>query len=253
MNNRLINLFLWDVKSHRANILKAFIAVSIFLSLANNILPLLFERNGIMIHGSNPARSMAAAMGLFAFLCYMVLAAARVLKPMSRKQERIAFLMLPATNAEKFIERVFYVIVVNILIFVLGFLTADVVQFLFSFILTPGYHHFVMGVIPYEFGYIFLNNGDIISLFLLIFFFLWQHSFYVLGGTLFRRSPMLFTACLEFLLFTFFFSVNAGVRFGNDDVLFFCVFFLIATVFDYSLAYRLFTRSQLVTRKWFNV
>ena len=248
MNNRLINLFLWDVKSHRANILKAFIAVSIFLSLAN-ILPLLFERNGITIHGINPARSMAE-MGLFAFLCcYMVLAAARVLKPMSRKQERIAFLMLPATNAEKFIERVFYVIVVNTLIFVLGFLTSDVVQFLFSFVLTPGYHHFVIGVIPHEFGYIFLNNGDIISLFLLISFFLWQHSLYVLGGSLFRRSPMLFTACLDFLLLTLF----SGIMLCLDVDVPFIMFFLIATVFDYSLAYRLFTRSQLVTRKWFNV
>ena len=249
MNNRLINLFLWDVKSHRANILKAFIAVSIFLSLANNILPLLFERNGIMIHGSNPARSMAAAMGLFAFLCYMVLAAARVLKPMSRKQERIAFLMLPATNAEKFIERVFYVIVVNILIFVLGFLTSDVVQFLFSFIITPDYHHFVICVIPHIVELTFLNADVFLFSFLL--FFLWQHSFYVLGGTLFRRSPMLFTVCLDFLLFTFFliFSVNAGVNFEIEPF----IFFLIATVFDYWLAYRLFIRSQLVTRKWFNV
>ena len=190
-----------------------------------------------------------AYMGLFAFLCYMVLAAARVLKPMSRKQERIAFLMLPATNAEKFIERVFYVIVVNAHIFILGLLVSDIVQFLFSFVLTPGYHHFVMGVIPHKGGYIFLN-GDIIFLFLLIFFFLWQHSFYVLGGSLFRRSPMLFTVCLDFLLFTFFliFSVNAGINFEIEPFI-----FLIATVFDYWFAYRLFTRSQLVTHKWFNV
>ena len=119
-----------------------------------------------MPHGSGSVSIMADIV-LFAFVSFMVLAAARVLKPMSRKQERIAFLMLSATNAEKFIECVFYVIVVNALIFILGFLVSDIMQFLFSFVLTPGYHHFVMGVIPHKVGHIFLN-GDIIFLFLLI-------------------------------------------------------------------------------------
>lgn len=268
MNNRLINLFLWDVKRHRGNIVKAVVAISIILSLMNIVI-LCWFRGPInscpeweyIDRGSYESQCLIAmAKTVFRALCiYMILSASQVFKNMRSKQQRIVFLTLPTTNAEKFIERVLYIWVVNLLIFIIGFVVSDIVQFLFSYVITPDYHRLIVG----NLNVIDMSDATAAYVVLILCIFLWAHSSYVLGGALFRRSPILLTTCVHAIvciLLTIVFIVGGDNLLDSfDDLsnnqrsLFFSVPFLLALIFDYWAAYKLFTHSKLMTRKWFNL
>lgn len=282
MNNRLLSLLLWDIKSHRENIVKAIISISIGLSLVN-IVQLYSIRNTIYQYSPELAETFAypfwsmVGVALYVFGFYIVLSAAHVFRNMRNKQERIAFLVLPTTNSEKFIERVLYITIINAIIYLLGFLISDVAQFLFSFAITPGFHHFIIeatgstirdassqGWLPEIF-----SSLSVQPFIFFLSFFLWLHSSYVLGGALFRRSPILLTTCVHAIVgifLTIATTISAvswlqngapfieGSSLSSDDLfLLFSIPCLLALVFDYWAAYWLFTHTQLSTHKWLNL
>lgn len=257
MKNRFANLLLWDLKSHREKLVKALVAISIGLSLAN-IIQLYSIRNTLYAYSpfisdafSSSLWSMAG-VALYVFGIYIVLSAAHVFKNISGKQERIAFLVLPATNLEKFIERIFYITIVNTILFLLAFLISDVVQYLFSYAITPGFHQFiVISLFSVDAPLDGLLPNNLAMLITFVSFFMWLHSSYVLGGALFRRSPILFTTCLHAIVGIVLTIVLTIIPIGGD--LLHPVIFLLALVFDYWAAYWLFTHTQLTTHKWLNL
>ena len=90
----------------------------------------------------------------------------------------------------------------------------------------------------------------------------WSHSFFLLGGTIFRRSPLVFSTAFYLLWLLLFATVNVGTSKsfnlnisidGSDAMLYtMSVLFLGGAAFDWWLGYKLFRRMQVITYKWIN-
>lgn len=127
--------------------------------------------------------------------------ASSILENMDTQQNRISFLMLPATSLEKFITRALYVTLGFVLTMIIALLLAEATRFLFLPIFdVPGYHQSVLPFMWEEFMEIetmkFVGEGaeesytigymtKIISYLLPI----WGHSFFILGGCYWQKHP----------------------------------------------------------------
>ena len=102
-------------------------------------------------------------------------------------------------------------------------------------------------------------------------FILFSHSFATLGGTFYRKLPVLLTACTGILLsmilgyiinklgeagvFDFFSHIN----FSNGSTADYCItitaffVFLALAAFNYWASYKLFTHMQVICNKWINI
>lgn len=128
----------------------------------------------------------------FAFQLLCHIAASHIFSNMSTKQERIAFLMLPATNLEKFVVRWIEYVVFPIVAILLCMLAADLLcaiirlPFGFPFKMVVESTIGLFGSIPStkEWGMPCIIVLTSITSF----------SIYVLGGTVFRRLPYIMTS-----------------------------------------------------------
>ena len=197
---------------------------------------------------------------------------------MKTKASRSLFLMLPATNMEKFISRLLYTVVGTSLMIFASWMIADIIQFVFSLFLTPGMQG---SLVARAFEQLFLKNNFDSSHFVvrngtsvlgqtfpvgmfLLSLTIFNHSFFTLGGTVFRKSATLLTICSSFILM---FLTALISSFVDDDVLVHFVqsmqpntfgwlmvnVFLLLSVFNYWASYKLFTHMQIINNKWFNI
>lgn len=192
---------------------------------------------------------------------------------LSRKQGRTTQLMLPASNAEKFITNYIGVLLSSILAPTIAFIAADLVQWVISLILN--YQSAIL-LTPLAFKYLFSTlfvdtNGFETSLFGALFF-LWLHSFYLLGGIFFKKRHWLLTSIPLGALVSILGIILAGVgavyvhilKQGDvysiellpwaEDVIhvgsYLFAFLLVAL--NYALAYRIFRRAQVINNRFFN-
>ena len=194
-------------------------------------------------------------------------------------QGRIRALMLPASNLEKFVSRCVFALVSSLAVVFVATLAADVCQMLFR--LVTGGHVAVMSwmcirslfmMLCYDFG------ADTFAAYLLLcLMFFVVHSFYVLGGVLFRRNQWILTTLVSFVAFNVFGGLVSALFRGLDfnflhsvgkwmdtmtcdgDVVSFValgvfdLFLLLLVVAFYWMAYKLFCRIQLKNNKWTNL
>ena len=197
---------------------------------------------------------------------------------MKTKASRSLFLMLPATNMEKFISRLLYTVLGTSLMIVASWIIADIIQFVFSLFLTPGMQGSLVGTVFEE---LFLKNNFDSSHFVvrngtsvlgqtfpvgtfLLSLTIFTHSFFTLGGTVFRKSATLLTICSSFILM---FLTALISSFVDADVLrhlvqsmepntfgwLMVMVLLLLSAFNYWAAYKLFTHMQIINNKWFNI
>lgn len=218
--------------------------------------------------------------GLFMFMSFIIFffCGSRIFINMKTKASRSLFLMLPATNMEKFISRLLYTVVGTSLMIFASWMIADIIQFVFSLFLTPGMQG---SLVARAFEELFLKNNFDSSHFVvrngtsvlgqtfpvgmfLLSLTIFTHSFFTLGGTVFRKSATLLTICSSFILM---FLMALISSFVDDDVLVHFVqsmepntfgwlmvmVLLLLSAFNYWAAYKLFTHMQIINNKWFNI
>lgn len=218
--------------------------------------------------------------GSFMFISFIIFifCGSRIFINMKTKASRSLFLMLPATNMEKFISRLLYTVLGTFLMIVASWMIADIIQLVFSLFLTPGMQGSLVGK---AFEELFLNNnldsshfivrngtsvlGQTFPVGMVLFSLtLFTHSFFTLGGTVFRKSATLLTICSSFILM---FATAMISSFVDEDVLVHFVHsmepdtfgwlmvmvLLLLSVFNYWAAYKLFTHMQIINNKWFNI
>ena len=85
--------------------------------------------------------------GLFMFISFIIFffCGSRIFINMKTKASRSLFLMLPATNMEKFTSRLLYTVLGTSLMIVASWMIADIIQFVFSLFLTPGMQGSLVG------------------------------------------------------------------------------------------------------------
>lgn len=192
---------------------------------------------------------------------------------MKTKEQRITFRMLPAGDLEKFVARALYVTVVWWAMGMVAFCLADVFRMLIS--LMSGIE-VVKSVIPDFFSQLFggadvrfadvegaegLSMAGCVALALT--WSLWIHSFYVLGGALFRRRQFVLTSLVHFAFGMISLPVIVHFVDGIDKETVYTLinvwtwvaaaFFAAWFVADWWLAYRIFRRMQVVNNKWLNL
>ena len=218
-----------------------------------------------------------AAIVIFFFF----ISACNIFSNMKTKLQRESFLMLPANNLEKYAARFLMMSVGSILIMVIATLIGDFVQFVLSFFMTPGYHASIIGSFLsqiYEAATDTGNNpisilawhknidGALVGWSFLIMI----YSFTLLGGTFFRKQPIILTAVSGIIIFMIIgycgrkleewgvFDFYNHLNYDNPVTslclaIFWSVVFLALAAGSLWASYKLFTRMQVICNKWINI
>lgn len=188
-----------------------------------------------------------------------------VFRQLYKKQKAISFLMLPATNKEKYWVLLVYVTVAWLLCLFLGYVVADVLRMVIVpmfkdlpyvstltdpnlfFVVTEG--HVVQKI-----------TASIYSLITII----WVHSCYIAAGSVFRKNGFVIASAGLLLIVALFENVwikNFGSLISVEDntlsvnyLVWVVVFVLLAwTIYNYRLSYRLFKNFQVINNKRTNL
>lgn len=225
---------------------------------------------------------LTVAASPFGFFCYMTIlfmsfcisavlcfSASRIFKPMSGRGKRIEFLMLPATHAEKFVSRVVYSVFGTAFVLFVVFLMAELTRILIGAVFSVNTWG-VMEMGHVVDGVMMTPNMKFDGVFWLLSLisFVWTHSLYILGGTYFTKHPFRKTLILmvlfNSLLSVCFLAFRMGGQ-GNSlsittmsmvvyDGVYTWIYYTIYSIFavvNWWLAYRLFSRSQVMERNLF--
>lgn len=273
--HRLSMVLRWDILTNWQRHLGATaglaIGISIYCVLRLFSMRYWLNSTDVELAGHQYQVSVCMFFSVIAFIAFYVLASC-IFNNMKTKLQRESFLMLPACNLEKFVARLLMMSIGVLVQLFAAVILADVIQFIFSFIITPDFHisitwavlsHIIPTIQPFD--------NDWLKWITLYSFILFSHSFATLGGTFYRKLPVLLTACTGILLsiilgytinklgeagvFDFFSHIN----FSNGSTADYCItitaffVFLALAAFNYWASYKLFTRMQVICNKWINI
>ena len=204
-------------------------------------------------------------VGTAAMFIFFMISASTLYRSEQKKQKRIAWLMLPATNLEKFLARWVYLLVFSLVGGLLSFFVADLIHV--AYLWMADYP--VMAATGHFFGAFPHMSGDAVAgLWVNVLCVTWLyallvaiHVFFLLGGVFFKKFHFIATAATAVLLFAIWATLFNGsglylytngipraLFYGGLTVIYSCC----AVLFTW-LAYRLFCRWQVVTHKFVNL
>lgn len=273
--HRLSMVLRWDILTNWQRHLGATAGLAIGISLycVLRLFSMRYWLNStdVELAGHQYQVSVCMFFSVVAFIAFYVLASC-IFNNMKTKLQRESFLMLPACNLEKFVARLLMMSIGALVQLFAAVILADVIQFIFSFIITPDFHiSITWAVLSHIIPIIQPFDNDWLKWITLYSFILFSHSFATLGGTFYRKLPVLLTACTGILLsmilgyiinklgeagvFDFFSHIN----FSNGSTANYCItitaffVFLALAAFNYWASYKLFTRMQVICNKWINI
>lgn len=216
------------------------------------------------------------------FILFIFISACNIFSNMKTKLQRESFMMLPANNLEKYAARFLMMSIGSIIMMLIATLIADFVQFVLSFFMTPGYHASIIGSSLsqiYKAATDATCNNPISIL-------AWQckidaalvgwsfrimiYSFTLLGGTFFRKQPIILTAVSGIIIFMIIgycgseleewgaFDFFKHLNYDNLGTslcmaIFWSVIFLALAASSLWASYKIFTRMQVICNKWINM
>ena len=214
-------------------------------------------------------------------IAFFFVSACNIFSNTKTKLQRESFMMLPANNLEKYAARFLMMSVGSILIMVIATLIADFVQFILSFFMTPGYHASIIGSSLRQIYEAATNTGDnpicilawqykIEAAILGWSFLTMIYSFCLLGGTFFRKQPIILTAVSGIIIFMIIgycgseleewgaFDFFKHLNYDNPGTslcmaIFWSVIFLALAASSLWASYKIFTRMQVICNKWINM
>jgi hypothetical protein len=213
---------------------------------------------------SFPNRLNSAAGVTFGmFFVFLFLTPSWILSNMKNRKSSLDYLMLPATNLEKFLARIVMVTVFYTLCVVAAQIAADLIQWIISMFRYPVSQTGLISTDILENHYISFgghargfNSCYARGNMLVLIWIIWMHSVYTLGGTVFRKCAWIITSLL--LLVLGIIVVWSGFGFGfeialiNDGVII-TLMFLVFAGLNYYMSYKVFSRIQLINNKWINL
>lgn len=215
------------------------------------------------------------------FTLLFFVSASNIFGNMKTKLQRENFMMLPANNLEKYAARFLMMSVGSILMMLIATLIADFVQFVFSFFMTPGHHASIIGCFLSQ---IYKTATDTSNNPISILAWQWKidaallgwsflimiYSFCLLGGTFFRKQPIILTAVSGIIIFMIIgycgseleewgaFDFFKHLNYDNPGTslcmaIFWSVIFLALAASSLWASYKIFTRMQVICNKWINI
>lgn len=266
--HRLAMVLRWDALSNWKKYVRNTLGLAFVFSFICIWYQFNMRSNGYVTYNDVKDLYLGSVSGLFMFISFIIFffCGSRIFINMKTKASRSLFLMLPATNMEKFTSRLLYTVLGTSLMIVASWIIADIIQFVFSLFLTPGMQGSLVGK---TFEDIVRNGTSVLGQtfpvgMLLLSLTIFTHSFFTLGGTVFRKSATLLTICSSFILM---FLTALISSFVDADVLrhlvqsiepntfgwLMVMVLLLLSAFNYWAAYKLFTHMQIINNKWFNI
>lgn len=215
------------------------------------------------------------------FILFIFISACNIFSNMKTKLQRESFMMLPANNLEKYAARFLMMSVGCILMMLIATLIADFVQFVLSFFMTPGYHASIIGSSLSQIYKAATDAGNnpisilawqykIDAAILGWSFLTMIYSFCLLGGTFFRKQPIILTAVSGIIIFMIIgycgskleewgaFDFFKHLNYDNPGTslcmaIFWSVIFLALAASSLWASYKIFTRMQVICNKWINM
>lgn len=204
---------------------------------------------------------------IFSIAMYMM--ATQIFMVMKTTGQREQFLMLPASNLEKYISRFLFSTLGAAVAMITAIVVADLVQLIFSFLLLPGHHQSVClstMALLWKIWTTFIESidstGALLLSLLIVTCGVLVHSFFILCGTLFRKHTIVVTTIL-FIAMTYLViyviesvpgTITTCLNHGDNSWLFsLLIAELLLGGFQYWLSYKVFTRMQVICNKWINL
>lgn len=216
---------------------------------------------------------ISGLIGVISFII-VVLSGSMIISDLKTKQQRIDELALPATNLEKFVARAIGSTLLAVIILVVAFFVADLLQMLINMLLHKG--TFASTTVAVKDTIMKLEELDtldvkkersmLVSISMVMTLFA-TNAYYILGGMLFRKSAWL-KASLAFVLLTIIvFSLFVGYAYlvykytdyvayipeWLNNELGLVIFNTIQIVVCYYFAYRIYCRLQAINTRWLNI
>lgn len=286
---RFVKLLKWDMMTERKDYMRFAIGIALtltFLFCATIISRYFDDVNGYtedtLIMLKKATVMILSNLAWTVYLFAIFLGASFVFKNVATKQQRIAFFSLPASNLEKFLVRLFHVMIGYPLCFLVALAFADIMQLFLSFILLKGPDYSVVAKsVTALFTPIYSDlNGEIIKGCLLfphgftlvgvmeslsyLTFFAFNYAFWIFCGTLFRRNAWLLTLASQvvigfvvIMIFRVLSFPSIGNLLNESSALTLAYLFIaiawVVIALMYWGSYRLFSRMQVINNKWLNV
>ena len=275
----------WDLLTNRKSYFCSIAGLAIGIIMLSISMLYSFPHSHYIVEGGDLGNYYESRMtGFLAaiFILFFFISACNIFSNMKTKLQRESFMMLPANNLEKYAARFLMMSVGSILIMVIATLIGDFVQFILSFFMTPGYHASIIGSSLrqiYEAAIDTTCNNPISIL-------AWQckieaalvgwsflimiYSFTLLGGTFFRKQPIILTAVSGIIIYMIVgycgskledwgaFDFYTHLNHDNPGTslcmaIFWSVIFLALAASSLWASYKIFTRMQVICDKWINI
>ena len=215
------------------------------------------------------------------FILFIFISACNIFSNMKTKLQRESFMMLPANNLEKYAARFLMMSIGSIIMMLIATLIADFVQFVLTSFMTPGYHASIIGSSLSQIYKAATDAGNnpisilagqckIDAALLGWSFLIMIYSFTLLGGTFFRKQPIILTAVSGIIIFMIIgycgskleewgaFDFFKHLNYDNPGTslcmaIFWSVIFLALAASSLWASYKIFTRMQVICNKWINM
>ena len=188
-----------------------------------------------------------------------------VFRQLNKKQKAISFLMLPATNKEKYWVLLVYVTVAWTLCLFLGYVVADVLRM----VIVPMFKDlpYVTTLTSQHFFFIPTRGSIALKISVFVYYLttiVWVYSCYIAAGSVFRKNGFVIASAGLLLIVALFEDVwikNFGDLIRKVDNMVFenftewiVAFVLLAwAVYNFRLSYRLFKNYQVINNKRTNL
>ena len=273
----------WDLLTNRKSYFCSIAGLAIGIIMLSISMLYTFPHSHYIVGGDLGNYYEDSMTGFLAtiLIAFFFVSACNIFSNTKTKLQRESFMMLPANNLEKYAARFLMMSVGSILIMVIATLIGDFVQFVLSFFMTPGYHASIIGSSLRQIYEAATDAGnDPISILA------WQckadaaligwsflimiYSFTLLGGTFFRKQPIILTAVSGIIIYMIVgycgskledwgaFDFYTHLNHDNPGTslciaIFWSVVFLALAAFSLWASYKLFTRMQVICNKWINI
>ena len=274
----------WDLLTNWKSYLYSIAGLAIGIIMLSISMLYNFPHSHFIVEGRDLGNyyedSMTGFLGTI-LIAFFFISACNIFSNMKTKLQRESFMMLPANNLEKYAARFLMTSVGSILIMMISILVADFVQFVLSFFMTPGYHASIIGSSLSQIYKAATNTGDnpicilagqceIEAALVGWSFLIMIYSFTLLGGTFFRKQPIILTAVSGIIIYMIVgycgskleewgaFDFYTHLNYDNPGTslctaIFWSVVFLALAAFSLWASYKLFTRMQVICNKWINI
>ena len=203
-------------------------------------------------------------MSIFAAQIMLLVFASNMNDNRQTKEKRISSLMLPATNAEKFVNRALLNTVGALIQIAVAWILADITRLMITplFDVPESYRQLCLPMVIRKMHLIRINTPAIVETSIQLFFAImlaaqvWVHSLFILGGSFFYKKP--FAKTFGILFGGFFVLATILPKYPinmlknvNDHTLYgiMLAVLIIFIIANWALSYRCFVKAQVTERK----